>query len=121
MGRQQQQFILKVANELHISRELNLVRGDVFRYLKSQAAIATGDGLFDLIFADRPYALPELTTLPDLVLNHRLLKPGGLFILEHGKDNDFSQRPEFTELRTYGAVHFSFFKPQEGVKPTATK
>ena len=109
LGRQQQQFILKVANELHIGHELNLVRGDVFKYLKSQIAIAQGDGVFDLIFADPPYALPELSALPDIIMQSSLLKPEGIFILEHGKDNDFADKPGFKELRTYGAVHFSIF------------
>lgn len=102
MGRIQQQFILKVAGELQIPRgQLNLIRGDVFRYLK-----AANPG-FDLVFADPPYALPELATLPDLVLP--LLGPDTLFILEHGKENDFTEHPNFVEIRTYGAVHFSFF------------
>lgn len=103
MGRVQQQFIQKVASELKIGREHQLVRGDVFRYLKS----ATQQ--FDLVFADPPYALAELPTLPDLVLDGNLLKPEGIFILEHGKENDFSAHPRFVELRKYGAVHFSFF------------
>ena len=104
MAHVQQQFIQKVAKELKIGRELMLVRGDVFRYLKS----ATQQ--FDFIFADPPYALPELPTLPELVLGNNLLKEGGLFVLEHGKENDFSQHPRFKELRKYGAVHFSFFE-----------
>lgn len=103
MGRVQQQFIQKVATELKIGREHQLVRGDVFRYLKS----ATQQ--FDLVFADPPYALAELPTLPDLVFDSNLLKPEGIFILEHGKENDFSAHPRFVELRKYGAVHFSFF------------
>lgn len=109
MGHQQQNFIRKVADTLHIGRELNLVRGDVFKYLKSQTTIAPDGGLYDFIFADPPYALPELATLPNLVLGSCILKPGALFILEHGKDQDFSEVPGFSELRVYGAVHFSFF------------
>ena len=104
MGRTQQQFIHKVGQELRIGHEHLLVRGDVFRYLKS----ATQQ--FDLIFADPPYALPELPQLPELVLDGNLLKAEGLFILEHGKENDFSSHPRFKELRKYGAVHFSFFQ-----------
>jgi hypothetical protein len=42
-----------------------------------------------------------------------LLRPGGLFVMEHGKTNDFSGHPWFSELRTYGAVHFSFFERPE--------
>ena len=103
MGRVQKQFIQKVAGELKITTGLQLIRGDVFKYLKG----ATQQ--FDLIFADPPYALKELPTLPDLVLEGNLLKPEGTFILEHGKENDFSSHPRFVELRKYGAVHFSFF------------
>ena len=109
MGRQQQQFIQKVAGELHIGRELNLVRGDVFKFLKSQNVLSPSDGCYDLIFADPPYALPELSTLPDIILQSNLLKPNGIFILEHGKDNNFADKAGFKELRTYGAVHFSMF------------
>ena len=80
------------------------VRGDVFRFVKSCHQ------QFDFIFADPPYALKELTTLPDLVLEHGLLKPDGIFVLEHGKDNDFSQHPHFLEHRQYGSVNFSIFR-----------
>ena len=113
MGHQQQQFIRKVSETLKIGKELTLVRGDVFKFLKSQIAIANVDGLYDLIFADPPYALPELKTLPELVLSNPLLKPDGVFILEHGKDQDFSSTPGFKELRVYGAVHFSFFTREQ--------
>ena len=107
LGRPQQQFIQKVAEQLNVPRNRHLlVRGDVFRYLAAPPATP-----FDLIFADPPYALPDLGKLPDLVLRDGWLAPDGLFILEHGKDSDFSSHPRFQELRTYGAVHFSFFQP----------
>ncbi len=68
---------------------------------------------FDLIFADPPYALRELPELPDRVMNSNMLAPGAIFVLEHGKDNIFSERPDFLEHRAYGSVNFSFFR-----KPT---
>lgn len=68
---------------------------------------------FDLVFADPPYALPELPELPDRVMQSALLEPGGLFVLEHGKTNDFSSRPDFLEHRAYGSVNFSFFRKGE--------
>ena len=80
------------------------LRADVFCYLKSCHT------QFDLIFADPPYALKELATLPDLIFDKSLLAPDGLFILEHGKDYDFSQHPHFVEHRSYGSVNFSLFK-----------
>lgn len=81
------------------------IRGDVFRFIKSCHQ------QFDFVFADPPYALKELPTLPDLIIDRGLLKPDGLFVLEHGKDNDFSQHPHFLEHRQYGSVNFSLFRP----------
>lgn len=40
---------------------------------------------FDFIFADPPYALKELETIPELIFQNNLLKEGGLLVLEHGK------------------------------------
>lgn len=64
---------------------------------------------FDLIFADPPYALEGLDTLPDKVLSKDILHPDCYFILEHGEEYDFSSHPLFVKTRKYGNVHFSFF------------
>ena len=79
------------------------IRGDVFRFLKGCHQ------QFDFIFADPPYALERLPELPELILNGGLLKPGGVFVFEHGKNNDFSHLPQFVEHREYGSVNFSLF------------
>ena len=84
------------------------LRADVFRFLKSCHM------QFDLVFADPPYALKELVTLPNLVVDGGLLKPGGVFVLEHGKDHDFSQHPSFSDHRSYGSVNFSLFCKDNG-------
>ena len=81
-----------------------LIRGDVFRFLKKCHE------QFDFIFADPPYALEILATLPSLVLGNDLLKPDGIFVLEHGKNYDFSNEPRFLEHRSYGSVNFSLFR-----------
>lgn len=83
------------------------IRGDVFRFLKACKI------QFDFIFADPPYKLENLATLPEIVLRtegHKLLKDDGLFVLEHGKDHDFSTDPNFIDHREYGSVNFSLFK-----------
>jgi len=80
------------------------IRGDVFRFLK------TCRQQFDLIFADPPYALPELPTIPDLIFEKELLKDDGILVFEHGKDHDFSQHPHFVEHRAYGSVNFTLFR-----------
>lgn len=81
-----------------------LVRGDVFRFLKKN------DELFDFVFADPPYALDNLADIPDIVLGGKVLRPGGYFVFEHGKNYDFSMHPQFVEHRSYGSVNFSIFK-----------
>lgn len=100
-------FIAKVAKELKTDA-LHLIRGDVFRYLHS----APAEG-FDFIFADPPYALKELPDVPRMVMERNLLKEGGLFVMEHPKNYDFSDLPGFSQHRVYGSVNFSFFVREE--------
>ena len=82
------------------------LRGDVFRYIKSCKQ------QFDFIFADPPYALKELPTIPGLIFEKNLLKDDGILVFEHGKDNDFSDAPHFVEHRCYGSVNFSIFRKE---------
>lgn len=96
-------YINKVKKELGDEAWLPL-KADVFKYIER------APGTFDIVFADPPYALERLAELPDLVFAHGLLVPDGLFVLEHGKDNDFSAHPHFMQMRVYGSVHFSFFE-----------
>lgn len=97
------QFINRVARELK-DPAWAVVMGDVFKYLQHC------HDSFDIIFADPPYALPTLSELPDTVLNSGLLAKGGLFILEHGKTNNFADNPYLIDYRVYGSVNFSFFQ-----------
>lgn len=107
-------FICKVMKEVKTDRCLP-VRGDVFRYMERC------NEQFDFIFADPPYALEELKTIPSLVFRHKLLKPDGLFVLEHGKDLSFEDDPHFTEHRHYGSVNFSFFREAEPADESPTR
>ncbi len=77
---------------------------DAFKY------IASTQEKFDFIFADPPYSLPQIHELPDLLCRCGLLKEGGLFVLEHGKGDDFSAHPHVVDHRQYGSVNFSFFR-----------
>lgn len=98
----QQRFIAHVAEVLG-ERNLHLVRGDVFRFLQ------TRPGTFDFVFADPPYDHPRFGEIPQLVLASGVVKDGGIFIIEHSRDYDFSALPGFAERRTYGSVNFSIF------------
>ena len=96
------QYLQRVARELG-DRNWKPLHADVFKF------IARGGGSYDIIFADPPYALPNLADIPGLIFEKELLAPDGIFILEHGKDLDFSADPHFTDHRAYGSVNFSFF------------
>ena len=96
-------FIAECMRKIKVESNI-LIRGDVFRFLK------TCHQKFDLIFADPPYALPELGTIPDLIFEYNLLSTDGIFVFEHGKNNDFSNNQHFVEHRSYGSVNFSIFK-----------
>ena len=96
-------FIKQCLNKLGTDRCIPL-RGDVFRFLKSC------HNQFDFIFADPPYALPELPEIPRMVLERGILKPGGIFVFEHGKHNSFEDVPGFIGHRAYGSVNFSLFR-----------
>lgn len=93
------QCMRKIGTDRHV-----LIRGDVFRFLKSCRQ------QFDVVFADPPYALDKLAQIPDLVLEQDILKADGVLVFEHGKGNDFSAHPNFVEHRAYGSVNFSIFR-----------
>lgn len=95
-------FIEKAKNNLGAS-ELHIYKTDVFKYLG-----LTKDS-FDIIFADPPYDLKTLTEVPRLVLEKKIVRKGGIFIMEHSKEFDFSHLPLFKEKRVYGSVNFSIF------------
>ena len=101
--RDHHRFITDCLKKLDTNACLPL-RGDAFRFIKSCKQ------QFDFIFADPPYALKELPQIPQLIFDHNLLKENGIFVFEHGKDNDFSQHPNFVEHRSYGSVNFSIFR-----------
>lgn len=98
-------FIHQTMNQLGLNGVLHPMRMDVFRYIKG-----VHHPKFDIVFADPPYAMPELSTLPDLIFQYQLLKENGLFILEHSAKQIFKSHPCFVDERAYGNVHFSLFQ-----------
>jgi 16S rRNA (guanine(966)-N(2))-methyltransferase RsmD len=95
-------FIKKVKAELKVDN-LTTLKTDAFRFVESAGQT------FDFIFADPPYALKDLSQIPELVLSRNLLNPEGVFVMEHPKEYDFSHLPYFSQRRVYGAVNFSVF------------
>ncbi len=96
-------FIKKTVKELDIEDQLQIIRGDVFRFLRQCTE------QYDFIFAGPPYALKEIDELPLIVFEKQLLKPGGIFVLEHTPRNDYQQHPNFAKMKNYGTTVFSYF------------
>lgn len=96
-------FIKNTINELEIN-QIKPFKTNVLTYLK------LCDHKYDIVFADPPFNLKWIETIPDLVLNSGILKSKGLFILEHPGEIGFTQMEGFSEERKYGKVHFSFFR-----------
>lgn len=96
-------FICRAQEKLE-TKELFPVKADVFKYLQSLKH------QFDFIFADPPYDLPDTGKIPEIIIHKQLVKEGGIFVMEHSKNLNFSHLPHFKEERKYGSVHFSFFE-----------
>ena len=95
-------FIKRMSDEMKFDN-IKTIHIDVRAYLKACRF------KYDIVFADPPYDLPWLDTLPDLVLSLGIIKEDGFFILEHPKAISFSSHRFFFEHRNYGSVNFSFF------------
>ena len=96
-------FLQRTTRQLGIEN-VRIIRGDVSKYLMQCRTF------YDLVFADPPYDLEIIPSLPELVLNAEILVEDGWIILEHGKENSFAHHPQFQELRKYGSIHFSIFE-----------
>ncbi len=97
------QFLQQTINSWKVPG-IRCLKEDVFRFISSTRMTV------DLIFADPPYDLKNLTEIPVLISKNKLIKPGGILILEHGSENTFKDFENFAEERNYGNVNFSIFQ-----------
>ncbi|MDR3132774.1 MAG: RsmD family RNA methyltransferase [Prevotellaceae bacterium] len=97
-------FIKKTAGAFKLP-QIHVVKLNVFDFLE----ICTAG--YDLIFADPPYNLEGIASLPGRIMEKNILREKGCLIVEHAAGYDFSAHPGFAERRSYGAVNFSFFTP----------
>jgi 16S rRNA (guanine966-N2)-methyltransferase len=97
------EFINKTAG---VFGALNIksVKTNGFVFLKHMSA------QYDMIFADPPYDLDGIESIPDLVFGSNLLDHEGLFVLEHSDRYKFEHHHCFDQHRQYGSVNFTFFK-----------
>lgn len=98
-----QAFIRKTVDDLGMRDQVRSLKQNAFVFLKGCRQ------QFDLIFADPPYDMEGIETIPDIIFEKKLLTDEGWLILEHSKNKDFSEKPFFIERRSYGSVNFSIF------------
>jgi 16S rRNA (guanine966-N2)-methyltransferase len=77
---------------------------DVFKFIEGARE------QYDYIFAGPPYGLPTIDTIPSLIFEKNLLKPGGIFVMEHNPHHEFVEDPRLVDVRKYGQTIFSFFQ-----------
>ncbi len=95
-------FINQTIQKLKMT-ELKTVKLDVFHF------ITTTNNKYNIIFADPPYQLTNITEITKLIFEHELLNPDGWLIVEHPAEISFTESAHFYEHRKYGRVNFSFF------------
>ena len=95
-------FIKKTIEQLNIPG-IKPVKMDVFKYIQQCTE------QYDFIFAGPPYALTTIDELPKLIIEKKLLKPGGIFVLEHTPRNDYKTFEGYKMEKNYGTTIFSFF------------
>ena len=103
MARENASFIISEAKRPGLGNVV-MVRDNVFDFLPLCRE------KFDIVFADPPYALEGLESIPDKVFEADILYPERYFILEHPGTYSFKDHPRFKKEKVYGKVHFSFFE-----------
>ena len=98
-----QAFIKKTIDDYGFTH-IKSIKTDTFRYIRSC------NDQFDIIFADPPYDLKEIESIPAFIFEHDMLKKNGWLIVEHGDKTNFSRQKGFKEQRKYGGVNFSIFE-----------
>lgn len=96
-------FIKETIDKLRL-HTIHTIKGNVFRVVHYL------DKKYDIVFADPPFTLKNISILPEIIFEQHLLDEGGWFILEHSDKYNFKGTSNFLELREYGSVHFSIFK-----------
>jgi 16S rRNA (guanine(966)-N(2))-methyltransferase RsmD len=99
--------INQIREKLKNVENVKFVSKDVLKYLKDQP-----DESFDIVFADPPYDYKYYDKLIKEGL--RVLRNGGMLIVEHRFKNDLSSiEPDFyLESRKYGDTVISFWRKQ---------
>lgn len=97
------QFIEKTAKSFDFP--IRTFQSDLIQFLGKTAF------QWDIIFADPPYDIGDdiYKKIPQLVFDRNLLKNNGLLVVEHAKETDLSNHPNYSHSKKYSNNVFSFF------------
>lgn len=100
-------FIRTQVMRMGLKDRVTVVRHNVFDFLDICRL------RFDIVFADPPYAMEGVDTLPDRIFSAGLLYPECYFILEHSEEYSFVNHRYFVKEKKYGNVRFTFFAAED--------
>jgi 16S rRNA (guanine(966)-N(2))-methyltransferase RsmD len=97
-------FIKQTAAEYDFS--IAAIKSDVFAFIDKCLVD------YDIIFADPPYGLDQVTfeKLVTMLLQKPLLRADGMLIVEHSKHTKLQHLDHFSFQKNYGGSTFSFFE-----------
>ncbi len=88
-------------------KNVRIIRGDVFKVVPKLK-----EAEFDIVFADPPYSRGLAKRLIEVVAHNRLVKTGGILVIEHSQ-KDLPDAPEdWEKIKTgvYGESMVTFFR-----------
>ncbi len=100
------EFIKKNIADFKIENA-TIIKMDVFTFLERN------DEQYDFIFAGPPYALSTIDRLPEVIIEKKMIKEDGYFVLEHTPNNKYDGYKGFDFKRNYGTTVFSFFSNKD--------
>ena len=92
-------YIEETANSLGFN--ISTIKSDCLTFLENCKQE------YNFIFADPPYDYDNYQELKNLIFKKKLVKKGGLLIIEHDKETKFEA--DNLEVRKYGTLQFSIF------------
>ena len=80
--------------------------------------VRPGNGPFDIVFADPPYAFARTAEIPGAVFSSGILRQRGYLLIEHAGDVSFGDAPDYRAgpVKRFGRTHVTFFTPTNGRK-----
>jgi 16S rRNA (guanine(966)-N(2))-methyltransferase RsmD len=107
------QAVKDLSQSLGDTGTIQVLQGDIEKFLAQPSKWLPPNPQFDLIFIDPPYALPYQHLWVEKIFTLQLLKEKGWLIIEHSSLLSFESVPHIRTTRKYGSSSISFFTAQE--------